>query len=165
MQVIFYLTSYTVLEIAIEPVEYCLELYGVLDLEIPVAVNVSFLEGSATSSDFSNTDITYTFSPIFHLTFSGGQCFPLNITEDNVLEDDEVFIISLSSPNQNVDFTNGSVEVTIQDSSVLYLGFENASYVVTEGHNITICVEIFYGSLAEQFTLPLNISPLSGEGK
>ncbi len=152
-------TSYTVLENAATPSEVCVELQG--ELDIPVTMNVGFQEETATSDDFSNIDLTYTFigrSP-------NAQCFQLIINEEDILENDEIFTLSLTSSDDFVDILNENVEVHIQDTSEILVGFESDAYTVTEGNTLSACARIFSGRLAEQLSLPLTISSVSGQGK
>ena len=150
--------SYTVAETGGSPVEACVQLQG--QLAIPVTVNVVFQEGTATSADYSNTDLSYTFSN----DSDTSQCFVLLIIDDGLLEDNESFNVSLSSQQDVVTLVNSTTEVVVQDTSVLTVGFESAAYTITEGGSTLVCARIFNGSLAEQFVLPLSIISASEQG-
>lgn len=150
---------FTILENSPDPTNdmVCVELIGELDVSIDVSVR--FEEDSATTEDFSNTDRIFTFD-------SGSersQCFPLETIEDSLFENDEVYRISLSSASDVVDVISNTVEVTIQDSSELIVGFEMSGYNVTEGDTLLACVRILSGGLAEQVALTLNVMPSGGQ--
>ena len=125
-----------------------------------VTINTSFSEGTATSADYSNTDTS--------VTFSGGssntQCQVLSIVEDELLENDEVFTITLSSTDSAVYFGNATTIVTIQDSTQLLVGFVNTTGSVTEGGSYSACVSIFSGQLSNEVALTLNVQAASGQG-
>lgn len=147
------------METASLPAVVCIVLQG--SLGIPVSVNVDFLEGSATFQDFSNRDTSLTFEA----GSVGPQCIELDILVDGLLENEEQFSISLSSPNEVVDIVNGSLQVTVQDSTELEVGFVSPDGTVTEGETFMACVRIVSGQLAEQFVLPLSVEVSEGQGK
>ena len=138
--------------------DLCVELQGLLGRTI--AVNIEFLEQSASFQDFTNRDTT--------INFNAGDialiCIQLGASMDDILENDEVFSARLSSLDNSVDIVNGSIEVTIRDSSEVVVGFDSPSESVVEGSTFSVCVRIFSGRLAEQIELPLIIVPEDGAG-
>jgi hypothetical protein len=149
---------YTIMENDPTPTSLCVELSG--ELEIFVIASLSFIENTANNGDYANMNLTITFDS----ASSDSRCFPLVISEDGLLENDELFSISLSSADSKVDVENGSAQVTVLDSSELEVGFESALGIVTEGEVFMACVNITAGQLAEQFTLILSVQSLSGQG-
>lgn len=136
----------------------CVQLTG--QLEIPITAAISFEENTATSQDHSNTNRNLTFDS----GSSNPQCFLLVIVDDGLLESEEVFGITLSSPDSEVDIVNGSALVTILDSSELTVGFTSATGTVTEGEVFLACVDITAGQLAELFSLVLLVEASTGQG-
>lgn len=154
---VFTQTSYTVMESDTTQAEVSLEVRG--GIARPVTMNVNFLGQTATQlEDFSNTNET--------LIFTEGSLnqvsFLVSIVQEDLLENDESFIITLTSTDNAVDIVNGTVEVTILDTSVLSVGFQNTEDLVTEGETLLACVQVFSGRLAEEISLPLTVSSLSG---
>ena len=144
-------STYTVTEGTLTPTQVCVELTG--ELGISVTINVDFTEDTASSQDFSHTDLTLTFDG----STSSSQCFELNITIDTLLEEDETFNIQLSSPDDVVDIVGETSTVTILDSTELLVGFVTPNRTVAEGGTFLACVMIFSGQLAPGFTLPLRV--------
>ena len=72
--------------------------------------------------------------------------------------------MNLTSPDAVVEIVVASAEVTIRDSSVLDVGFANATGRVVEGDSLMACVKILSGRLAEDFLLPLSIQVVAGQG-
>ena len=157
---LFSRTTYREMEDSAAPLEVCVELQG--SLEVSVLIDIEFQTDTATSQDFTN------FNSVTGFTFNAGsvttQCLQLVIEEDGVLENEEVFRIILSSPDEEVDIEDGVVEVTILDTSELIVGFESTSEAITEGGSLSICISIFSGRLANEFVLPLVIDIASGQG-
>ena len=151
-------TSYTVSEGNPAQTEVCVQLIG--ELAIEVFATLTFSEDTATLDDYSNTDTIFTFD-------SGSvspQCLQLDITVDDLLENDEKFDVTLSSPDDAVDVLVADAEVTIQDASVLEVGFVSADGNVTEGGTYLACVGIFAGTLDEGFVFNFNVEVLAGGG-
>ena len=154
-------TSYLILENSLEELSVCVQLLG--ELELSIRIDISVNEGTATTDDYS------TANTVFNFTFDAGlaniQCLEVDIMEDSLLENDESFSFVLSSQVDDVvNIVNGTALVTIQDSSELVIGFEKITYNVTEGNELEFCVVTLIGSLDVQFSLPLNIIVLNGQG-
>ena len=153
--------SFSVLENDLSPLQVCVQVQG--DLAIPVAISVESQEGTAIApEDFAGADQNFVFNGLSPVE---PQCFMVNIVDEDLLELDEDFALTLSSPNEIVDIVNGVASVTIQDSSELTIGFESVEDDVTEGGMVMVCVSIGSGRLAEQVSVPVSITPLSGEGE
>ena len=135
----------------------CVQLDG--ELARSVEVDVHFEEGSATMGDFSNSDLTFTFSQSAVM-----QCFLLQTSADGLFETDETFRISLSSPSDVIEVSNGVVDVTIQDSSELTVGFVMSAYDVMEGDTLMVCVLVLSGGLADDVSLMVNVVIEDQEG-
>ena len=152
--------SFSVLENDLSPLQVCVQVQG--DLAIPVAISMKSREGTATApEDFAGADQNFVFiglSPV-------EQCFMVNIVDEDLLELDEVFALTLSGPDDVVDIVNGVANVTIHDSSELTIGFESVEDDVTEGGMVMVCVSIGSGRLAEQVSVSVSITPLSGQGE
>ena len=148
------------LENATTPMLACVELLGELETRVTVSVT---LEGStATSEDYSNSNLTLHFNTLS----SDSQCFEIVINDDDIIEiDEEVISIVLSTTNDAVVIANGSVQVVVRDTSQLLLGFENSSAVIPEGQAFAACVRIFAGALAPDIEIVLNVEPTSGQGQ
>ncbi len=159
VQIEFSEPAYTVLEDDPAPVEVCVVLLG--ELGISVTVDLEFTEDTATLADFSNTDMSLLFSN----TSTNSQCFELNITVDDLLENDEVFNIALSSLDDVVEIVTRNIEVIVQDTSQLVVGFETPTGSVVEGGMFSACVRIVNGQLSDEFVLPLRVQSLVGQGK
>jgi hypothetical protein len=141
------------------PPDVCVLLEGSLGISVSVSIQIE--EGTATFEDFTNRDSALTFS-----ADSGNlQCFELNISEDEFLENPEQFGIELFSPDDMVDVVNGSLAVTVEDSSEVVLGFANVTGSITEGGIFMACAQVFSGELAEQVVLTLNVQPSEGQGE
>lgn len=151
---------YTILENSADPMSdnVCVQLNG--DLGISIDVDIRFEEDTATSVDFSNTDLTFTFSDMSETR----QCFLLQTASDNLFENDEIFHILLSSASDVVDVVDGSIDVTIQDTSELTVGFEMPAYDIIEGEALLACVVIAGGGLAEDVSLTVNVVPTEAQG-
>jgi hypothetical protein len=142
-----------------DSVEVCIDIEG--ELAITVTLNAVFQDGSASApADYMSTEQAFSFSGML----PNGQCLMVMVAQDDFLEQDEVFMISLSSPNDVVDIVNGIVEVTILDGSELTVGFVSVEDEVLEGETLMSCVRIVNGRLADNFSLLLNIVAALGEG-
>ena len=141
------------------PPDVCVQLLGTLERSVSVSIQV--MQESATLQDFTIRDTTFTFDA----ESPNPQCFQLGVSEDGLLEDDELFSMLLSSPDDVVDIGIGTLEVTILDSSELVTGFVSPTDSVTEGGLFMACVEIVSGELAQLFALPLSVQPTDGQGK
>ena len=161
VQVMFTQTSYLILENSLEELSVCVQLLG--ELELSIRIDISVNEGTATTDDYSTANTVFSFT--FDAGLANMQCLEVVIMEDSLLENDESFSLVLSSQVDDVvNIVNGTALVTIQDSSELVIGFENITYNVTEGNELEFCVVTLIGSLDVQFSLPLNIIVLNGQG-
>ena len=160
VQALFTQAMYREMEDSVVPLLVCVELQG--SLEVSVQVDIEFQTDTATSQDFTNVDNITGF--IFNAGSVNSQCFQVIIEEDELLENEEFFQISLSSPDEEVDIHDGVVEVTILDTSELFIGFESTADSISEGGSLSICIRIFSGRLANGFVLPLKVDLPSGQG-
>ena len=68
---------------------------------------------------FLSAGLDYTFSSE-SLTFDESttiQCVQITINPDNILEEDEIFIVSLTTPDDDVTLSPDDSEVTITDTT------------------------------------------------
>lgn len=137
---------------------FCVQHQAILEREF--VVDISFEDISTTSDDFSNTDMEFIFNSIS----DNPQCFQFMINTDNVLENNEEFMVVLSTTDENIDIDNRNTRVTILDSSQVVLGFTNTFITVNEGDNFSTCVAIFSGELSQNVQLPLFVVPMNQQG-
>ena len=159
VQVTFSQSALSVSESDSAPPDVCIQLLGTLERSVSVSIQV--MQESATLQDFTIRDTTFTFDA----ESPNPQCFQLGVSEDGLLEDDELFSMLLSSPDDVVDIGIGTLEVTILDLSELVTGFVSPTDSVSEGGVFMACVEIVSGELAQLFVLPMSVQPTDGQGK
>ena len=106
-------TSYVVNELE-SAVTICVDLVGRLDRTIPL--QLIFQEGTASTSDFNDTILTFAFESG---TSTGDvQCNDIRITQDGIVEDTEMFRVELipNPPAEDVRINITTAEVSVQDS-------------------------------------------------
>ena len=97
-------------------VTICVDLVGRLDRTIPL--QLIFQEGTASTSDFNDTILTFAFESG---TSTGDvQCNDIRITQDGIVEDTEMFRVELNPnpPAEDVKINVTTAEISIQDSSL-----------------------------------------------
>ena len=149
---------YTVAESNSESVQICIRLLG--SLRRAIFINVEFVDINTTSVDYSNTATTI----VFQSGSPNPACFVFSANNDSVFENDEMLSIVLSTVDNGVNIPVNTALVTVTDSSMISVGFTSLSQTVEEGGSVPVCVGIFSGSLAEQVTLLLRVTPLEGQG-
>ena len=94
----------------------CVE--SLLQLNITISLDLTLEPGSASTSDFNSTSLTYTFP-------SGSpegavECEGVGITMDDIVEDTEEFSVFLAVDRQDIltNVTQGTAVVVISDSLV-----------------------------------------------
>ncbi|CAB3981091.1 tandem-95 repeat, partial [Paramuricea clavata] len=128
----FVLTSVNALEqVSAAIVE--IEIQGARTL--PVTVRVQSINLNAESgSDYTAVDTEVTFQ-----TSESTKSVPVLITNDNLIEIDEQFILRLSSDDNNVIINDNEMRITIVDNDVAAIRFEQSSYTVNEANdNVTL---------------------------
>ncbi len=147
---------YTVVES--DSVQICLQLQG--SSRRNVLVNVDFEDLNTSSADYTNTAMTIVFA-----SGSQNQCFNLVTNTDDIFENDETLSIILRTTDSGVNIGADTSLVTISDSSIISVGFTTVSQAAVEGENVTVCIDIVSGRLAEQVTLSLSVSISEGQSK
>ena len=148
----------TVFESSNQSTMLCVQHQAVLERQF--SLNISFEDISTTIQDFVHTISVIEFNSESENTL----CTPLTINTDDLLEIDEEFVAVLSTTDQDIDIVNGTVQMTIVDSSTLEVGFTNVSHTVTEGEVFLVCVAIFSGSLTQEVLVPLLVVTQDAQG-
>ena len=110
MRVEFAELSYTVSE-DIMSVELCVNLTGQLEREVMVDLFTTDSETATADEDYQSLSQTLTFVE------EGLICTNVEITEDLILEDDEVFMASTLSNDLAVIIASPNVNITVLDSN------------------------------------------------
>lgn len=80
------------------------------------------------------------------ITFTAGvtsQTVEVPITDDSAAESSEEFTVSLSNPSPSSELMLGSSnEATVQIEADATIQFDQTSYTVSEGNNVTLTVEV-----------------------
>ncbi len=100
----------------------------------------------SAGSDFSDTSAYLTFDS------EGTICFeiPINAT-DAALENDETFVVVLTTRDDDIEITRQTAKVIIVDDSNVMIGFELQSYTTPEeddsgnGAIVEVCVVVYSG--------------------
>ena len=138
------------------------------------ANNYVLFAGPDDYTSMSNVELT--FRPI---SANVPQCGNLLLANDDILESDESFLVTLSSPDGAVVFTPDATTVTINndDSKLLFCGHvtrfiitycvlvvfarvERAEYTVQENQNsVEVCAEVSGGT-----QIPVSLALVSIDG-
>ena len=70
----------------------------------------------ASTTDYVSLSAVITFTPM-----DREQCIIVNLIDDEVIESQEIFFLSISSDNPDVTFTNEAVSILINDSSSMLM--------------------------------------------
>ena len=119
-------------------VEVCVNIESGAQLERPVIVTITTSSSSATQ----NTDYLFTDTVLSFESDLAEQCASVIIVVDNIVEDTEEIVVNLVSSDTAVNIQTPSVNVLISDTSVLRVMFEGDGHEVTEGAEVTVCVEL-----------------------
>ena len=96
---------------------------------------------------------------------------PIN-TGDESLENDEIFIVVLTTHGYDIGIGRQTAKVTIIDESVVMIGFVQGNYLTPEedetgsGAVVEVCVELVSGGgqLERNVVVMLSTAPLSAAG-
>ena len=104
------------------------------------------------------------------LTIASGttqECIPVvATTDDDIVEDDESFDISLSTANPDVNVTSASTTVTItEDADSVNVAFQEPSYTIPEGTNGSVCVTVVTGVLERDIMVTVSSVDDTAVGK
>ena len=165
-----------VVEIGFDPVMYTVdERAGTIALTVKVlsgdlgrAVTLSYetMDGSAIAGeDYTSKDSV--------LTLSAGDTettIVVNITDDDLFENEEMFTVVLSGAPAGVTLTPDTAEVTITDTNapdVVEIGFDPVMYTVDEGSGtVALTVKVLSGDLGRDVTVSyetMDGSAIAGE--
>ena len=129
-------------------------------LSYPVDVPLVYRAGSPEPAQSSD------YTPVNTLTIEAGKTTAegtIIIKEDDLVEKDEVFIVSLGTLNSaNLRSGNPSFQrITIQDRTILpTVTLSASSLSVSEGETITVTIALSR-SLSNEVTIPLTLSPVT----
>ena len=163
-------------EIGFDPVMYTVdEGAGTIALTVKVlsgdlgrAVTLSYetRDGTATAGEDYTSKATT-------LTLSAGDTettIVVNITDDDLFENEEMFTVVLSGAPAGVTLTPDTAEVTITDTNapdLVEIGFDPVMYTVDEGSGtITLTVKVLSGDLGRDVTVSyetMDGSAIAGE--
>ena len=106
-----------------------------------VVASVNLLPDNMTAT--SNSDFQFTSANlIFMPQGRNTTCTNIEIEEDDIIEDNERFTLSLSSDGAAVIVSASQTQVVIQDSSVTNINFNLVpDATLTEGSSIFLCFE------------------------
>ena len=123
-----------------------------------VTLNYETMDGSATAGE----DYTYKMDTIVLSSSVTEETIMVDITDDALLENAEMFTVVLSGTPVGVTLTPAIATVTISDDRVapppdddmVEIGFESATYSVSEGAGtVALTVKVLNGSLGRAVTL------------
>ena len=154
-----------VVEIGFDPDTYTVdEGAGTIELTVKVlrgalgrTVTLSYETRDGTGTATAGEDYT---SKATTLTLSAGETettVMVDIIDDSLLEEDEMFTVVLSGAPAGVTLTPDTAEVTITDTNapdVVEIGFDPDTYTVDEGAGtIALTVKVLRGALGRAVTL------------
>ncbi|XP_064406058.1 uncharacterized protein LOC135351076 [Halichondria panicea] len=143
-------------------VTVCLEIATEGFLPRDVVVSLVTVNGNATEpEDYSFVNTTSTF---FNATAQGGpgslMCIQIDIFNDNLIEFDEMFVVTADSPDPNVNTTFIMATVIILDEDVMFqITNSPGSFTVTETASTlaeSIVVSLLVGTLPFPVEIVLN---------
>ena len=117
-------------------IEYCVQLNGAIDRDVPVDIALS-PEGTAQpNTDFQFSPTTLTFQSAGNSTM----CASVIVNPDDTVETNENFLLVLSSGVvNNVVVSIADIEITIMDSTTGTIGYLNSTISITEGMSASLC--------------------------
>ncbi len=123
----------------------------------PVTVNYASGNGTAISgSDYGTTSGSLTF-PIGSTMMT----FTVPISDDNLAELNETFIVTLSNPSSAVLGTTTTATMTIVDNEKPLVQFSSGNFTATEGISATAWLTV---TLNMQATYPITVSYATADG-
>ncbi|CAI8048180.1 Disintegrin and metalloproteinase domain-containing protein 8, partial [Geodia barretti] len=88
------------------------------------------------------------------------QCFNVTILSDPFVEEDEVFLVQLSTDDSGVVLSTEEAEVVIVDNDYVIAQMELAEYNVCEGvGSLMVCAAVTGGTVTSSFTFTLATNP------
>jgi hypothetical protein len=128
-------------------VEVCASVQGPVELQRSVRVVLSTLPGSA----LAGLDYTSVVETLMFDATNTRRCLDVPITDDDVLENDEDFLVELTTPEPDVNLMPDIGVITIEDTSEIVIGFEETIYRVNESAGTQlVCVALIRGNIAKQ---------------
>ncbi|XP_019849167.1 PREDICTED: G-protein coupled receptor 98-like isoform X1 [Amphimedon queenslandica] len=128
-------------------------------LEIPITLSLSTLDGTALAGEDFNGVVN---ASIMLSGTSSSQNVPITIREDDLVEGEESFTISLSLrpvEGANINLSPGTVAVMISDNDDVTIGFLMTSLSVEEGSSpVSICFRVNEGILARNVAVNVSSS-------
>jgi hypothetical protein len=143
-------TEYTVME-GTPFVEVCAEVMnGVVERETIVSLDTA--DNTAEEpGDYVERMVLLTF-----VEGTSEACTNIQITNDTVLEDNESFLLSLTTTEPRVSLNPAQGSVLIIDDDTIMVGFQQPMYEVDEnGVQVEVCAEIVNGEIADDVTVML----------
>ena len=155
----FELSSYPVNE-AEESLEVCVVLGAVIERE----ASVRLVTGDVTAhsvSDYTQTNVTLTFQSLG----STRLCASVPITNDNVVEESERFLVFLTTADEALHARGDAVSVTVTDNDQVTVSLERAELSVEEEEGeVELCVRLV-GAIEKDVTVLLAPAPGTAHGK
>lgn len=151
----FQQSQYTVMENQ-TAVEVCVMLRGDSDIDITASIDLGN-SSTAEPTDFQFVPVSFTFTP----TSAKEMCRSVSVTSDDIIEDDEDFLLTLSMDADipRVVLSVTEAVVTIEDSTHTNITFLNTSITVIEGENTLLCFSV---SLERSLTLEIDFNSIGG---
>ena len=115
----------------------------------------------------SSVDYTSIDSMLTIASGSSRECIPVvATTDDDILEDDESFDISLSTADPDVNVTAASATVTItEDADNVTVAFQEPPYTIPEGASMQVCVAVVTGVLERDIMVTVSSVDDTAVGK
>ena len=92
----------------------CVDLISLITLDRDISLQLVFEDPVSSASDFNSTELSYVFSS--GSNGSTSVCEEVSITQDLIVEDEEVFVIVLQGAQSDVNLTQNTAVIMLQDS-------------------------------------------------
>lgn len=116
-------------------IEYCVQLNGAIDTDVPVDIALSSEGTAQPNTDFQFSPVTLTFQSAGDSTI----CASVIVNPDGIVETDENFFLTLSSSVMNIIVSVADTEITILDSTTGTISYLNSTISIPEGRSASLC--------------------------
>ena len=133
-------------------IEYCVQLNGAIDTDVPIDIGLSPGGTAQLNTDFQFPPVTLTFQS----TGNSTMCESVIVNPDAIVETNENFFLTLSSSViNNVVVSVFDAEITIMDSTTGTISYINSTISINEGRSASLCFTNML-SLERSITFQIN---------
>ena len=91
-------------------------------------------------------------------------CTSIPVVDDSVVELTEMFGVTLTTSESDVDFQDPSALVDIIDNDRVVIGFEMEQYQGNEGETVEVCAVLLNGTLERSLIIDIFTVDVSAQG-